>query len=187
MSEQLTIVIDTREQTPLRFSDDVSVEVKGLNVGDYSAKGLERHVVVERKSLPDLVASLTTERERFEREVFFMRSIPYRCLVVEAGFLEAMQGRWRARATPKAVIASLASWSGKYCLPVMFCGDPAGTAVYVETFIKQAVRNIRATLEATSVIGVLDHAAMLSISHAGQHITAYMSDDHAPKEASDFI
>ncbi len=66
--EQITILIDTREQAPFAFPG-MSTEAATLRAGDYSAHGLENEVAVERKSLPDLVACIGRERERFKAEL----------------------------------------------------------------------------------------------------------------------
>jgi ERCC4-type nuclease len=62
----MRILIDTREQAPLDFSrwPGVTVEVGTLNAGDYSLRGLEDRFALERKSISDLVGSVTTGRER---------------------------------------------------------------------------------------------------------------------------
>ena len=69
----MRLIVDSREQSPFSFKgpryEDVTVEVGTLTVGDYSLAGLTDKVAVERKSLPDLVACLGRERERFEREL----------------------------------------------------------------------------------------------------------------------
>ena len=72
-----TILIDTREQTPLPFAD-LTTERRTLPTGDYSVLGFERDFIVERKSVADLVQSATFERERFERELVRMRGYSYR-------------------------------------------------------------------------------------------------------------
>lgn len=174
--QDFTILVDSREQQPLKFSAEARIEVRGLTLGDYSVRGLERFITVERKSVDDLLLSLTQERQRFEREISLMRSIPFRSLVVEGVLADILSGRYRSRATPRSVLASLASWSGKYCLPVVFAGDSDGAAAYVEEFLAQAVRNIKATYEAAGVISVLDEAARLT-----------MSGGEPPRIASDFI
>jgi hypothetical protein len=78
-----TIVIDTREQLPLEFNQPT---LRGpLPTGDYSIKGLERFVAIERKSAGDLVGCLKGQnRERFERELSRGRGLDYFALVVEA-------------------------------------------------------------------------------------------------------
>ena len=61
------IVIDTREQAPWTFNKGLVVERFGaafptevgtLDTGDYSVRGLEDRVRIERKSLDDFVRSV---------------------------------------------------------------------------------------------------------------------------------
>jgi ERCC4-type nuclease len=65
---QLTAIQDSREQCPLDLSP-MKTEVGTLTTGDYSIRGLEHVVSVERKTLPDLVACVGSSRERFDKEV----------------------------------------------------------------------------------------------------------------------
>lgn len=66
--ENLKIFVDTREQQPLTFP--CSVEFKSLNVGDYAcAPPHESKVVVERKSMEDLVGTLGKGLPRFKKEL----------------------------------------------------------------------------------------------------------------------
>ena len=65
--EDITAIIDTREQQPLALELDT---VPGtLATGDYSVHGLEDLLTVERKSLDDLLGCMTSGRPRFEREL----------------------------------------------------------------------------------------------------------------------
>ena len=68
------IIEDTREQRPLPFHlldprDALPVIRGGLELGDYSAVGMEADLFIERKALPDLVGSVTHDRRRFEDEL----------------------------------------------------------------------------------------------------------------------
>ena len=45
-----------------------------MSVGDYSVKFLTEHIRIERKSLPDLISSLTQGRDRFQREMTLIRA-----------------------------------------------------------------------------------------------------------------
>ena len=49
----IVAIIDTREQAPLDLSP-LRTEKGTLTTGDYSIKGLESEIAIERKSLPDL-------------------------------------------------------------------------------------------------------------------------------------
>jgi len=99
MSDILTIIIDTREQGPFFGipSDDYITVQRKLDTGDYSIKGFEHLITIERKEVSDFVGSLTHERERFERELERMVPMERKYLVVEAtwGMIEgfAKHGR----------------------------------------------------------------------------------------------
>ena len=72
--EHVTALVDSREQTPLDLSP-LAVEVATLPTGDYSVRGLEHIVVIERKSLPDLLAVIGRDRRRFDREVQWLSEV----------------------------------------------------------------------------------------------------------------
>lgn len=76
-----TIIIDTREQTPLLFAN-LPTERRTLTTGDYSVLGFERDFSIERKTIEDLIQSATFERERFERELVRMRGYSFRRLLI---------------------------------------------------------------------------------------------------------
>ena len=102
-------ICDTREQTPLDLSP-LRVIRTGLHVGDYSLAGLESVVAVERKSLPDLLAGVGRERDRFQRELDALRGWPVSAVVIEASWRDLDLGDWRSSITPKQVRASCTSW-----------------------------------------------------------------------------
>jgi hypothetical protein len=61
------LIVDTREKKPLKIPASlVQIEVKKLNYGDYSH---DEMFSVERKSLSDLVSTLSGGWERFKNEV----------------------------------------------------------------------------------------------------------------------
>jgi hypothetical protein len=61
------IVIDTREQTPLKFKD-INIISSKLECGDY-ATNVESNLAVERKSLNDFYSTLSGGLERFKKEI----------------------------------------------------------------------------------------------------------------------
>ena len=81
--EQIVAIIDTREQLPLDLSPLASIRGT-LQTGDYSVRGLENVVAIERKSLDDLLACCGRERDRFEKEIQRLVAYPVRALVIEA-------------------------------------------------------------------------------------------------------
>lgn len=67
----MDIIIDTREQKPLKFTGHKTTRRK-LDEGDYNTIELEPYIVIERKSLQDLYGSIIQGHERFKAEI--MRS-----------------------------------------------------------------------------------------------------------------
>jgi DNA excision repair protein ERCC-4 len=125
----LVAIIDTREQLPLDLSP-MQVQRGGLQTGDYSLQGLEDAIAIERKSLPDLVNCIGSDRDRFERELVRLRAYPCRAVVVESTWAELLAGQWRSKVTPAAAIGSVLAWVGDG-IPFLFVGthEEAGRAV----------------------------------------------------------
>jgi len=127
--EWITAVIDTREQQPFDLSPLRTVRGT-LVTGDYSVRGLENVVAVERKSLADLVACVGSQRTRFEKEVQRLLAYPVRALVVEATWAGLEAGRWRGQVCPEAVVGSVLGWIGRG-LPVVMAGTRDRAEKYV--------------------------------------------------------
>ena len=91
--EPLTILVDTREQEPLtEWPEGTVTECATLDTGDYSIKGWEWAVAIERKSLLDLAGTMLGGYEgkprkpprRFNLELERMRHYDLRAIVVTA-------------------------------------------------------------------------------------------------------
>ena len=104
-------IVDSREQTPLDLSP-LSVEVGTLQSGDYALKGCDE-IRIERKSLPDLVACVGSERERFEREVERLLAFRVRILLIESTWQAIELGGWRGKVSVESVIGSLLGWQAR--------------------------------------------------------------------------
>jgi len=115
----MKILTDSREQKPYQFK--TPSEVGKLDTGDYSIVGLEDHVSIERKELGDLINCLSHERNRFERELYRMRSLDYGALVIEASLSDIANGSYWSQMSPKSAIQSLLAFSIRYRLPIFFC------------------------------------------------------------------
>jgi len=118
-----TVIVDTREQLPYGF-DNIEVggqrlivptDFQTLQTGDYSIRGMENLVTIERKSVGDFYGSITSGRSRLEAEFQRMEAMQFSAIIVEGrleSVLESMlHGR---RITSQAVRATVASWSVKY-------------------------------------------------------------------------
>jgi len=120
----MIIIQDTREQIPLVFPSAVVVEVGTLQTGDYSIRGLESLFSVERKSIDDLVGSVTRERERFERELHRLRGFQFRRLLIIGSEADLLAGKFYGNANPKAIFASLGAFEVRYSVPVVWADTP---------------------------------------------------------------
>lgn len=129
------ICIDTREKLSLAF-EGVPTTYRALRTGDYSVLGLEEKIAVERKTLSDLVHSLTFERERFDRELERLRKLDVGFVVVEGDFDAVVTGAYRSRATPQSLVGSIASWTSKG-VPFVFVGSARNASILVERTLRK--------------------------------------------------
>ena len=129
-----TIIVDTREQAPLplgalaeQLGLPFTVERGTLPTGDYTIRGLEDLVLVERKSLGDLVGCVGHDRPRFERELERLAAAcRWPVLLVETSARAILDRDYRGTLTPAHVLGSLGAWSLDHRLRVLLAGDRAG-------------------------------------------------------------
>ena len=136
--EQLTAIVDTREQTPLDLAPLQTV-AGTLATGDYSIAGLEHVIAIERKSETDMLACMGSERKRFDREVQRLLAYPCRALIIESSWHKFEHGGWRSRVTPTAAVGSLLGWSAMG-LPIVMVGDHERAGRYVARLLFIAAR-----------------------------------------------
>lgn len=132
---KLTIIEDTREQTPLDFSGFRGVESvrSGLKTGDYSVQGYEDKICFERKSIPDLVGTLIGGHERFLREMDRMKDYEEKYILVEhsasKAYLYCERHGWEYKFD--TIIQSLLAYAYHYRVRVKFCKDRDDMAEYI--------------------------------------------------------
>ena len=143
------IVIDQQEGIPWKFPNWPTV-VEHLVTGDYSIKGLEHLISIERKELNDLLGCIGHGRDRFKRELQRMRAHRFRLLVVETDLATIEAGEWRSKLKPNHVLGALAAWQAQFELPVLLAGNARSAAAYVEKYLAQCVRTLRGELEAVA-------------------------------------
>jgi len=135
------IIIDSREQAPLDFTRyEATIESGALEVGDYAPAGLGHLCAVERKSIPDLVASLTWERERFERELRRARGLEAFAVVIEGSLGQVRLHEYRSKSKPHAVLQSMVAFTCRYGVNWIWADDAAGAAYFVFHFLRHFVR-----------------------------------------------
>lgn len=136
--EDITIIQDSREQRPLDLRP-LRVEVGTITTGDYSVKGLQHCIALERKSLNDLLGCIGTDRERFEREIQRLLAYETRALVIESTWEELESGHWSSRVTSAAAVGSVLGWAERG-LPVILAGNRGRAAKMVGNLLFIAAR-----------------------------------------------
>jgi DNA excision repair protein ERCC-4 len=126
------VIIDTREQDPLVFTN-LESQRGLLRTGDYSVAGMTELIAIERKSISDLVGCTMGEnRMRFERELHRLRGFRFKRLLIVGSRGEIELQRYHSRISPKAVLGSLASWEIRFDVPIVFCPTAIQAALEVE-------------------------------------------------------
>jgi len=113
-------VIDSREKLPYVLPNSV---VKSLRSGDYSLRGHEDEVAIERKSREDAYSTIGCNRLRFQREFERLAGYTYAAVVVEASMLGFLRPPAFSDLSPRAALGTLLSWSVRYNVPIFFAGD----------------------------------------------------------------
>ncbi len=105
------VIVDTREQNPFSFGRFrgwfAGVENKALKVGDYSIAGMENVCTVERKDLPDLISSFTSNRSVFVKRLQQMTAYQHRLLVVTASLTQVKSNYPHTSLSPNRITQSL--------------------------------------------------------------------------------
>lgn len=136
-----TILVDTREQAPLIFSDDVETQRATLPTGDYSIAGHSDRIVFERKSLADLVQCCTSERERFMDQCRRLGGYERAAVVVEACVSDVLAKVYRGNTSPRSVIGTANAIWLDYRVPVFWLMNPDVAARAVERMLVRFARN----------------------------------------------
>jgi hypothetical protein len=116
---ELQILIDAHERYPYRFaSQQVTTERRALRCGDYAVE-VDGAVAaaVERKSLDDLVSSLTSGRLRYQLSE--LAALPRAAVVVEDRYSQVFA---QSRVRPALVADGLAELQVRWpTVPLVFC------------------------------------------------------------------
>lgn len=139
----ITIVQDSREQTPLSFHEFRGVETvrSGLKTGDYSIEGYEDQITFERKSVQDLVGTLIGGHQRFLKEMERMQTFKAKYILIEHTptilFQYCMKHGWEKKFN--TIIQSLLAYAHHYQVRVRFCKDREDMANYIVKKAKEFI------------------------------------------------
>ncbi len=133
------VLIDTREQRPLRFAPELGVDcgAASLPAGDYSVRGFTHLIALERKSVADLVQTLSQGRERFENELDLLAQYKWSAILVEGRRGDVEAGIYRSLMTPQSVIGSLRAIWMRYGVATFWLDSPEGCAREVSWYARR--------------------------------------------------
>ncbi len=155
----LEIVVDTHERYAYGFADRQAVVVRGpLPAGDY---GLVRDgallAVVERKSLVDLVSSLTTGRLKYQ--LTDLAAVPRAAVVVEDRYSSVFK---LDRVRPAVVADGLAECQVRWpSVPILFCETRKLAQEWTYRFLAAAQAGADEEELGSTTVGLLAPAAAL--------------------------
>lgn len=150
----LRIAVDSREQAPFTFSGfPCTVEVGTLATADYSLHGFTDRVGIERKSLGDLVACLSTDRERFTRELSRLRGFNAAVVVVESPASDLRAGNYRSQLNPEAAWQSCLAFMQRFRVPFIWCQDRADAERVTFDLLRHFATDRRRELSALQDVG----------------------------------
>lgn len=132
----MKILIDSREQRPLKFSNSVEVERVKLDFADYTISGLEELISVERKALNDLALSFGKSRDRFMRMVAKMNS-KHKFLLIEGSLANVYRGEYRSAIHPNSVVGTINSLCVKENVQTLFYSNAQFAALALEDLFKK--------------------------------------------------
>lgn len=127
LESSIIIMRDTREQAGYTFGcirPQPTVMAATLLTGDYSLRGFEDKITVERKSSPDAFGSFGKDRARFERELARLATFEFAAVVIEADWLQIIRRPPKfSRLNPKTVLASVVAWQQRHGVHFWACPD----------------------------------------------------------------
>lgn len=153
---QLPIIVDSHERYAWKFThQQATTTVRALSAGDYAVE-LDGTVVasVERKSLPDLVGTLTGGKMRYLLAA--LAELPRAALVVEDRYSRVFQ---LDRVRPAVVADGLAECQARFPqVPIMFCETRALAQEWTYRFLAASLREAMDEAGSEARVAELAHA-----------------------------
>ena len=153
--ESLTLLLDTREQETAslkrRLKDiDLPHKRQKLDFGDYSCEvtlpngavgRFDRLFVIERKmNIDELASCFTSQRKRFTAEFERAKAAGAKIyLLIEGATMEKIvNGQYRSKVSPNALMASIFAFLVRYNCQILFCKSETSGRVIKEVLYREA-------------------------------------------------
>lgn len=136
----MRIAVDTREKKPWRFPEHIRTEARALPFGDYSLVSSSVLAVIERKSLDDLVTTLTRDADRFRQELVRLAAADYGIVVIESGIPQLREHKYHSRVSPDRILDRVVSLSIDWKVPVVWAGDRPSAIAHALTWFNRIAK-----------------------------------------------
>lgn len=139
----MDIIVDTREQQPLAFTQYKKtvkkVIRKTLKTGDYAPLGYQNEIVIERKNPMDLFNTLGKGHKRFKKELLRAQNLKFFGLLIEYPYdeiyKETFPESFRTKMRGHVVIKQLHTIQIKYNVHLYFARNRGeASRIVVQTF-----------------------------------------------------
>lgn len=131
----MTILVDTREQSPLSFPEGMDSRRATLPFGDYACElsdGTMPTIFFERKSIPDLFGTMSQGYERFRKMLRKAEEADVKIVIIIEGSLRRVyKGYARSQRTGHSVVKQLMTIRAVYGAEVIFFQDRLEMGAYV--------------------------------------------------------
>ncbi len=122
------VLFDTREKYPFEFDRFpnwiASSKSQTLKAGDYSMEGMEELLILERKTLTDLITTVIQQRPRFFRQCEKMAAFRWKALLIEASYEDIKtpydSNEYNTMAHPNAVSGTMDALEARFGIPVIY-------------------------------------------------------------------
>jgi len=139
----ITVIADTREQRVWSFDPTRFVVERGtLQTGDYTVRGLESRLRIERKGLGDFVQTVISDWIRFRKELYRLAFFDVALIVVEADLSDVFAKRYESDATPESVIGRANGIFLDHGVQVAWWGSRTRCVSMVENFLALAAKKL---------------------------------------------
>jgi len=137
--KKFTIIVDTRDKKDHRwtfedFNDEefVGIEIKKLDIGDYSVLGMEDVFAIERKkSISEIINNIATkDKHRFKRELANLKEYKYPYIICEFTIDELLHGSRFSQVSPYYILSVLLEIEVELGIPIHFAGKKAEVLAY---------------------------------------------------------
>jgi len=122
------LIIDSREQEPYFIKNGkpilgIPMIRAKLGAGDYSVKGFEDSISIERKGLTDFLNCISNDRDRFENELTRLLPYEWKGLVIESPESGLFYPQLYSSVHPEAIRGSLVSFDIKWGLHIFYADN----------------------------------------------------------------